>query len=134
MNPRPQAGATLSTDFFTLTHCPPSTTQGYETMENKFNKINNYALTLIPLLDRPGCKTDLVVFICPMLYPPCFEVNGKHGSCQLRHPYHHPMSNCSVLTLAFPLSTYHGRAGYVGVVMPVLALLISTIFENLEWQ
>jgi drug/metabolite transporter (DMT)-like permease len=27
-----------------------------------------------------------------------------------------------------------GRAGYVGVVMPVLALLISTIFEDLEWQ
>ena len=27
-----------------------------------------------------------------------------------------------------------GRAGYVGVVMPVVALLISTIFENLEWQ
>ena len=27
-----------------------------------------------------------------------------------------------------------GRAGYVGVAMPVLALLISTIFENLEWQ
>ena len=27
-----------------------------------------------------------------------------------------------------------GRAGYVGVVMPVLALLISTVFENLEWQ
>ena len=27
-----------------------------------------------------------------------------------------------------------GRAGYVGVVMPVLALLISTIFEGLEWQ
>tara|TARA_B110000027_G_scaffold133932_1_gene163985 strand:+ start:243 stop:1127 length:885 start_codon:yes stop_codon:yes gene_type:complete len=27
-----------------------------------------------------------------------------------------------------------GRAGYVGVVMPVLALLISTIFENLEWS
>ena len=27
-----------------------------------------------------------------------------------------------------------GRAGYVGVVMPVIALLISTIFENLEWQ
>ena len=27
-----------------------------------------------------------------------------------------------------------GRAGYVGVVMPVLALLISTIFENLKWQ
>lgn len=27
-----------------------------------------------------------------------------------------------------------GRAGYVGVVMPVLALLISTIFENLEWN
>ena len=27
-----------------------------------------------------------------------------------------------------------GRAGYVGVVMPVLALMISTIFENLEWQ
>ena len=27
-----------------------------------------------------------------------------------------------------------GRAGYVGVVMPVLALLISTKFENLEWQ
>jgi drug/metabolite transporter (DMT)-like permease len=27
-----------------------------------------------------------------------------------------------------------GRAGYVGVVMPVLALLISTAFENLEWQ
>tara|TARA_B100000795_G_C22799661_1_gene441171 strand:- start:1802 stop:2683 length:882 start_codon:yes stop_codon:yes gene_type:complete len=27
-----------------------------------------------------------------------------------------------------------GRAGYVGVVMPVLALLISTIFENLEWH
>jgi drug/metabolite transporter (DMT)-like permease len=27
-----------------------------------------------------------------------------------------------------------GRAGYVGVVMPVLALLISTMFENLEWQ
>tara|TARA_B100000767_G_scaffold165355_1_gene154899 strand:- start:647 stop:1528 length:882 start_codon:yes stop_codon:yes gene_type:complete len=27
-----------------------------------------------------------------------------------------------------------GRAGYVGVMMPVLALLISTIFENLEWQ
>ena len=27
-----------------------------------------------------------------------------------------------------------GRAGYVGVLMPVLALLISTIFENLEWQ
>ena len=27
-----------------------------------------------------------------------------------------------------------GRAGYVGVVMPVLALLISTIFENLVWQ
>ena len=27
-----------------------------------------------------------------------------------------------------------GRAGYVGVVMPVLALLISTIFEKLEWQ
>ena len=27
-----------------------------------------------------------------------------------------------------------GRAGYIGVVMPVLALLISTIFENLEWQ
>tara|TARA_B100000795_G_C22762644_1_gene424311 strand:- start:192 stop:1073 length:882 start_codon:yes stop_codon:yes gene_type:complete len=27
-----------------------------------------------------------------------------------------------------------GRAGYVGVLMPVLALLISTIFENLEWK
>jgi drug/metabolite transporter (DMT)-like permease len=27
-----------------------------------------------------------------------------------------------------------GRAGYVGVVMPVIALLISIIFENLEWQ
>ena len=27
-----------------------------------------------------------------------------------------------------------GRAGYVGVVMPVLALMISTMFENLEWQ
>jgi drug/metabolite transporter (DMT)-like permease len=27
-----------------------------------------------------------------------------------------------------------GRAGYVGVVMPVLALLISTVFEDLEWQ
>ena len=27
-----------------------------------------------------------------------------------------------------------GRAGYVGVVMPVLALMISTIFEKLEWQ
>ena len=27
-----------------------------------------------------------------------------------------------------------GRAGYVGVVMPVLALLISTIFEDFEWQ
>ena len=27
-----------------------------------------------------------------------------------------------------------GRAGYVGVVMPVLALLISTFFEDLEWQ
>ena len=27
-----------------------------------------------------------------------------------------------------------GRAGYVGVVMPVIALLISTIFENLQWQ
>jgi len=27
-----------------------------------------------------------------------------------------------------------GRAGYVGVVMPVLALLISTVFENLKWQ
>ena len=26
-----------------------------------------------------------------------------------------------------------GRAGYVGVVMPVLALLISTLFEGLEW-
>jgi len=26
-----------------------------------------------------------------------------------------------------------GRAGYVGVMMPVLALFISTIFENLEW-
>jgi drug/metabolite transporter (DMT)-like permease len=27
-----------------------------------------------------------------------------------------------------------GRAGYVGVVMPMLALLISTIFENIELQ
>ena len=27
-----------------------------------------------------------------------------------------------------------GRAGYVGVVMPVLALSISTFFEGLEWQ
>jgi drug/metabolite transporter (DMT)-like permease len=27
-----------------------------------------------------------------------------------------------------------GRAGYVGVVMPVLALIISTIFEKLEWK
>jgi drug/metabolite transporter (DMT)-like permease len=27
-----------------------------------------------------------------------------------------------------------GRAGYVGVVMPVLALIISTVFERLEWQ
>jgi len=27
-----------------------------------------------------------------------------------------------------------GRAGYVGVLMPVLALLISTHFENLEWS
>ena len=27
-----------------------------------------------------------------------------------------------------------GRAGYVGVVMPVLALLISTIFEGMMWQ
>ena len=27
-----------------------------------------------------------------------------------------------------------GRAGYVGVVMPVIALLISIIFENLELQ
>ena len=27
-----------------------------------------------------------------------------------------------------------GRAGYVGVIMPVLALLISTIFENLKWN
>ncbi len=27
-----------------------------------------------------------------------------------------------------------GRASYVGVVMPVIALLISAIFENLEWE
>ena len=27
-----------------------------------------------------------------------------------------------------------GRASYVGVVMPVLALLISTVFESLEWN
>ena len=27
-----------------------------------------------------------------------------------------------------------GRAGYVGVLMPVLALAISTVFENLKWQ
>ena len=27
-----------------------------------------------------------------------------------------------------------GRAGYVGVIMPMLALLISTVFENLEWH
>ena len=27
-----------------------------------------------------------------------------------------------------------GRAGYVGVIMPVLALLISAVFENLEWK
>ena len=27
-----------------------------------------------------------------------------------------------------------GRAGYVGVVMPVLALIISTVFEQLQWQ
>ena len=27
-----------------------------------------------------------------------------------------------------------GRAGYVGVVMPVIALIISTIFESLNWQ
>ena len=27
-----------------------------------------------------------------------------------------------------------GRAGYVGVIMPVIALLISTIFENLKWE
>ena len=27
-----------------------------------------------------------------------------------------------------------GRAGYVGVVMPVIALIISTIFESLDWQ
>tara|TARA_B110000114_G_scaffold184913_1_gene230022 strand:- start:410 stop:985 length:576 start_codon:yes stop_codon:yes gene_type:complete len=27
-----------------------------------------------------------------------------------------------------------GRAGYVGVIMPIIALLISTVFENLEWQ
>ena len=27
-----------------------------------------------------------------------------------------------------------GRAGYVGVVMPVLALIISTIFEDLKWH
>tara|TARA_B100000787_G_scaffold1513_1_gene1140 strand:+ start:359 stop:1240 length:882 start_codon:yes stop_codon:yes gene_type:complete len=27
-----------------------------------------------------------------------------------------------------------GRAGYVGVVMPVIALVISTVFENLKWQ
>ena len=27
-----------------------------------------------------------------------------------------------------------GRAGYVGVIMPVLALLISTVFEGLDWQ
>jgi len=27
-----------------------------------------------------------------------------------------------------------GRAGYIGVVMPVIALLISTIFEDLEWK
>jgi drug/metabolite transporter (DMT)-like permease len=27
-----------------------------------------------------------------------------------------------------------GRAVYVGALMPVLALLISTVFENLEWQ
>ena len=27
-----------------------------------------------------------------------------------------------------------GRAGYIGVVMPVIALIISTIFESLDWQ
>jgi len=27
-----------------------------------------------------------------------------------------------------------GRAGYVGVVMPVIALVISTVFENLKWE
>jgi len=27
-----------------------------------------------------------------------------------------------------------GRAGYIAIVMPVLALIISTIFEKLEWQ
>ena len=27
-----------------------------------------------------------------------------------------------------------GRAGYIAVVMPVLALIISTVFEKLEWQ
>jgi drug/metabolite transporter (DMT)-like permease len=27
-----------------------------------------------------------------------------------------------------------GRSSYVGVLMPVIALLISTVFENLQWQ
>ena len=27
-----------------------------------------------------------------------------------------------------------GRAGYIAVIMPVLALIISTVFEKLEWQ
>ena len=70
------------------------------------------------------------------------KVRGAEILFEISLPYISALLFLSIFGTVFAFYLYlnlvnnigAGRAGYVGVFMPVLALLISTYFENLEWS
>ena len=102
-------------------------------MVHQRNLNNNFPL--IPTIAYAMLYGSLVTFIIT-------QINGTELLFEFTFSYIASLAYLSIVGSIFAFIFYlsllervgAGRAGYVGVVMPVLALLISTVFEGLEWQ
>ena len=102
-------------------------------MVHQRNLNNNFPL--IPTIAYAMLYGSLVTFIIT-------QINGTELLFEFTFSYIASLAYLSIVGSIFAFIFYlsllervgAGRAGYVGVVMPVLALLISTVFEDLDWQ
>ena len=102
-------------------------------MVHQRNLNNNFPL--VPTLAYAMLYGSLVTFLIT-------QINGTELLFEYSFSYIASLAYLSIVGSIFAFIFYlrllekvgAGRAGYVGVVMPVLALLISTVFENLEWK
>ena len=102
-------------------------------MVHQRNLNNNFPL--IPTLAYAMLYGSLITFIIT-------QIRGTELLFEFTFSYIASLAYLSIVGSIFAFIFYlsllervgAGRAGYVGVVMPVLALLISTVFEGLEWQ